>query len=343
MEINIDLVDDLIELFWIEIDKLKNNGFIFQTYDQWKIDAEKQIRAEIKRKMDNDEDVSKEKEKLLETNLEEKYRLDQVYIYSNLRQRIPESKKRKIKYSSIFNCPKKYQHGLNNLINKIKNGESLFPHLSRQIFNPKAQDGMLFDFGISHLHLGINPDVRLPLLVKGNKEILYCIINDDITYFLVIDDHGRWADIELMKIIKKDFPQLLNKWKLKNVLSLEKDINENERKTLRYYGISAPIEIDGNIYMSPGGGINTAGGSVFSVIKMQNYFRYYRNLQKQIYSILDSNMENLDDGYVRITNELNFKMIDYEKIVLKDEKYEIILNVNINNITKLVESIDLIK
>lgn len=341
MKFKLDLVNDLIGIIWNEIEKLRANDFKFITYEKWKNKEVKKNELNIKRKKDIGENTEKDEERLLEDNLKDKYRMDVVYIYANFIEKIPSDIKRKIIFSSQFNCPQKHEVGLKNLINKIENGLPLLPHLSRQIFYPNSQDGMLFDFGISHLHLGITPDKKRPLLVRGHNEIVYCIFKDKEVYFLVIDEHGRWADIDLLRLVKKEFPELINQWKLEGVLALERDISEKERMALRQAGINSPIEIDGKFYMSPGGGINTAGGSSFAVMKMNKQLKYYQSIEKQIIAILEKNNNELKEKYENLASELNFKMVDPQKILLKDEKNGLELVAKIDNDNYSIKSIEI--
>ncbi|MBA7552646.1 hypothetical protein ES705_45216 [subsurface metagenome] len=167
-------------------------------------------------------------------------------------------------------------------IDKVKKGEDLFPHLSRQIFNTKFLDGMLFDWGIQHFHLGLAPDKRRPKLIKGTKKVLYAIVKDDTFYILVIEDHGLWASKDLLRIVKNSFPEIIAPYKLEGILGMSPKYTEKEHLKLRNAGINTMNEIDGDFYMSPGGGINSARGSMQSTMRINQTRRWYRNAQKVI-------------------------------------------------------------
>lgn len=86
--------------------------------------------------------------------------------YFNLLERIPEQVPRKIYKCSSFKCPKKYQEALSILEDDIISGNSLFKYLSTNIFKASYSDGMQFDFGITHFHLGIKPHKKFSELVE---------------------------------------------------------------------------------------------------------------------------------------------------------------------------------
>ncbi len=145
------------------------------------------------------------------------------------------------------------------------------PHLSRRIFKPEEQDGMLFDFGIHHLHLGAVPDTKYPALIRGGDKILYCLVDEGAFYFLAIDNHGRWSDPGLLRIIKDSFPQKLEPYEVRGICGLAFDLPEKEREKFRKLGLNAMIELDGKFYAPPGGGITLAKTSAMSVMERNDH------------------------------------------------------------------------
>jgi len=303
MNVNLDLRNDFENAVLADIEAFKNNGFLFLEYDEWKNNQEQ------------------------EDNSENKYKQYLIYSYANLRQRIINAKPRKILFANNFSRLPDYEDGLKFLENKIINGEDLIPHLSRQIFNPNEQDGMLFDFGIYHLHLGTTPDTRYPFLIQGREKILYCLFDNDFAYFLVIDNHGRWNDLSLLRIIKNNFPQKLDTWEMKNVI-LTFNPTEQERLKLRKSGVNMPIELDGKFYISPGGGINTAGTSAMAVMEMNRYYRRYKRFEK----IIREHFANDNELETKFQiNSLNLSLQSFMPFVLTDNENRVTVELIISN------------
>lgn len=265
MKINIDLIKDFENAILSEIKGLKKNGFQFVTYEQWQNQNDKGTESESK----------------------SEYYKFLVDSFWNLKQRLIVAKPRKILYAKKFVRLPEYEDGLQQIEKEIINGDSLFPRLSRKIYNPDEQDGMLFDFGIYHLHLGTIPDSKYPYLVEGQTRILYCLFDNEFAYFLVIDKHGRWNDLDLLRIIKENFPKKLDNWEMKDTLFENLQISEQGRLQFRKNGINAPIELDGKFYMPPGGGFSLSGISFQSIRtfqKQESRLREIENILKDYFS-----------------------------------------------------------
>ncbi|MEI8202908.1 MAG: hypothetical protein WCH34_07850 [Bacteroidota bacterium] len=317
MKINLDLVKDFENAVLIDIEEFKKRDFKFLEFDVWKINKE-------------DKDIS-----------EDKFKRDLIYTYANLRQRMIDAKPRRILYAGNFERLSDYEDGLKFLENKIIRGESLIPHLSRQIFKPNEQDGMLFDFGIYHLHLGTTPDIKKSFLIQGREKILYCLFDNEFAYFLTVDKHGRWNDLDLLRIIRDSFPKKLESWEMKDVVGLTFNPTEEERLSLLKSGINTPIELDGKFYISPGGGINSAKTSAMAVMEMNRYYHRYRKIEKFIKNHFADNIEiesklNTDILNLSLQSFTPLVLIDIEKditieIVIKNDLVErLIINSNSN-------------
>jgi len=254
MIINLDLEKEFERFIFNEINNAKKMGFSFEDYNNWKkkekLKIKENIKQLIKLKVDHKDNI----DRLKEDNLKKAYERHLIYTYANLRERLIPQKPRKILYVNGFQRIPEYEEGLIFLEDKIKSGKDLLPHMSRNIFDTSSKDGLLYDFNIQHLHLGLKPSPKNPQLIEGRKKILYCVFDDENAYFLVIDNHGRWGDIELIRLIKNNFPHLIEPFEM-NVQKLSNHFTEVQRVKLRKAGINTPIEVDGKCYMSPGWGV----------------------------------------------------------------------------------------
>lgn len=78
---------------------------------------------------------------------------DTLHAYCSYVSRLVETRPRKIHKSDTFVCPEDVKNGLAWLESKIEIGESVNAHLNGATKKNKL-DGLLYDWGIQHLHLG---------------------------------------------------------------------------------------------------------------------------------------------------------------------------------------------
>jgi uncharacterized pyridoxamine 5'-phosphate oxidase family protein len=221
-----------------------------------------------------------------------------------------------------------YEDGLQQIEKEIINGDSLFPRLSRKIFKSDEQDGMLFDFGIYHLHLGTEQDKKYPQLIKGTRKVLFCLFDDEYAYFLVIDEHDKWANQELLRIIRDSFPHKFELWEIKDTLFENLPISEQGRLQFRKNGINTPIELDGKFYMPLGGGFTMLGSSfqaIINVQKKESRLREIENTLKEQFANKIELEQKLD------VPALSLSLQSLEPFVLMDNDNKISVEVEFNN------------
>ena len=257
-----------------------------------------------------------------------KYRKDIVYHYYQLLNKIPTRISRKIYKCTYFFCPPELVDGLKNLEEKIINGDDLLPYLSRQIIDPTYRDHMLYDFGIVHFHLGTKLSKDNPLLLKSTDELVYALIDNNLCYFITIDHHKKWNCVNLLSTLKKDFPQVLDKWKIKGEPIYK--IKNNEREILIKNGINTWLEIDGEYYMSPGMGVNTAGTSMLAVMNMNRNFHYYMNLQDSISQWIRKNINEVEKISGRKLLDMHLILQEIEPINIYEPNNNIYISI-VNN------------
>ncbi|TGL19735.1 hypothetical protein EHQ47_16700 [Leptospira bourretii] len=192
--------------------------------------------------------------------------------------------------------------------------------MSRGILKPTAQDGLLFEFGITHLHLGLEPDQKRPVLIKSTKEVVYCIFNDIEVYFLILAGHGLWADIALLELVQSEFPNLLKRWEYNGSSGFKKPLDPKKRLEFRKAGVNTLIEVNGKSYFPLGGGINSAGTSSQSIMKADQMFQHYKDIEAQLKNTIKENSQKIQEENKRAIPELNLKMTDPDKYFFIDSK-----------------------
>lgn len=154
-------------------------------------------------------------------------------------------------------------------------GEPLEEHFSERARNARSKDWLLSDWGIHHLHLHQNRD---------RDDLLYVCAEDDALYLIDIRGHVAMADVELLEIILRNWPALLEDWVAPWIRRREDDRSApsaEEIDRLRRGGVMTYVTLsDGKAYLPRGGGVTTAGGfSSLAVGRAHTLLKRVRALQ----------------------------------------------------------------
>jgi len=286
VDITINLYADWWRLVIAEIEVLQSWGFQFDDFETWK-----------KRELSSQELTSND------AAWRQKYEINLIYAYLDLEYRLIPAVPRAIKYAKNFRCPSQYRTAFQQIEGEIKTGVSLFPRLSRWIIKAEQQDGLLFDWGIHHLHLGLSPDPKHPGMVLGYDDVLFVKITDKTAYFLTFGNHKQWADVAILKIMHDSFPEFVKPFELKGIICPEPEMGKDERQKLRKAGSMTVTNLEGIPYISSGGGISTAGRSVSSTIKIQQVIHWYNEAETCIINhLLQIVMDSEDSRFKKLPN-----------------------------------------
>lgn len=139
---------------------------------------------------------------------------DVLHSYCSYSHRLIEKQPRIIHKADMFVCPDEVKEGLDWLESKIKQGKSLIPHLNTAIQKDKL-DGLLYDWGIHHLHLGLK--LETTGFVERTGPVLFAVFRPNDVYFVDVRDHEGWSDKELLEIINRNWPELLSIYRMTDV------------------------------------------------------------------------------------------------------------------------------
>ncbi|MEM4217102.1 MAG: hypothetical protein QXZ09_03680 [Candidatus Methanomethylicaceae archaeon] len=199
--------------------------------------------------------------------------------FINFRKRRIDPKPRKVFISKELQCHKEHLGAFMKLKEKIERGENLTPYLSKGIKRLESYDKLLNDWGIHHLHLGSVWETESEISRTG--PLLFAKVNEDAFYMIDIKEHGSWVDIDLIEIIHNNWPGLLSPFKMSGITG--PNISQETRKLLRQDNATTTIEVsDGAVYMPPGGGLTTAGSSLFDTIFHDQYRHALKECEKAI-------------------------------------------------------------
>jgi len=225
-------------------------------------------------------------------------RNEQIAIWHfDLKSRLITSRPRLIEKSSGFSCLAEFNAGLSFLENKILKGEDLTPHLSRKVSTDKNKnlffhDGLLNDWGIHHLHLGTNYDNRG--FIVGNNQVLFAKVTDCKIYFIDILTHSDWAKQKVIEILHSNWPELIDRYRIKGFTDLENPPTDENIESLRDAGgISLLKMSDGTLYAPPGGGIMTAKNSMKSIFNHDRHAKLFKKYEEGIKADIDKIIETV--------------------------------------------------
>lgn len=246
------------------------------------------------------------------------------YEFFNIQKKSVRPQKRVVYYSKEFTCPPEVEAGLKLLVRKFENGDDVSPHLSKDATSPSEFDGLLYDWGIYHFHLGKAIDSR-----KGRIErtgpVLFAKVDNENVYCINIYNHGKnvqqpWSKQEILKIIHKNWPQTIARWKLPDGIKLYPESilppTDTQYASMRNSGITTLIFVDKGIaYFSPGGGYMATGHSQ----EIMRHCQKIHNTLKLNELYVTDNIALLVKQIEKITGKpvghrLHFKLIEADNV-----------------------------
>jgi hypothetical protein len=201
--------------------------------------------------------------------------------FFNWRNRFVSARPRTVHFSAELRT--KNRPEVNGLVERIKSGDDLSPHLSTRVakvFTAATGSGrpglgsrrdldlLLNEWGIYHLHIS-TVDRGDGYVERGNDLLFSCFRRDE-AYLLDLLDHQAWTKESLVKIAVENWPNdglfsVLPNMTLKfPVITLEFPISDH-RKELRAAAVNTPVQLPTGLVFGPG--MSSAGTS--SMIERQ--------------------------------------------------------------------------
>ena len=236
---------------------------------------------------------------------------DFCHLYFNYQKRKIQMRPRTIQISKEFQCPPELQAGLASIKRKILQGEDLTPHLPLEICDLDYNDLLLNDWGIHHLHLGIQPHPTRPKFVERTGPVLFVKFENDTAYFLTVMEHGRghspWFKQELVKIIHKNWPEIISQYRL-NIKSTS-TFSDKEIRQSRRNRINTILTMDdGTTYIPIGRGYSSSGESI-DVVRICDFFAtILKDCEDVIRNNIDRIAEECENRGIRLTTNLKFRL-----------------------------------
>lgn len=195
--------------------------------------------------------------------------------YFNVRVRTIDACPRVVKFSKVYasTVPVGQEQAIDELLGKVKRGDDLRPHQSRKLVrkNLCANDGMLNDWGIHHLH----PDPA------GGEYVLMCHVTADALYAIGFWPHNNWTFKPIWDALIDSWPADFARYVAAGIVPLT--LSDDERANLRTYNANVLLDgPDGNVYFSMGGGLSSAGTNVAATAEYDKLFYLVQNIEEQV-------------------------------------------------------------
>lgn len=227
--------------------------------------------------------------------------------YFNLLHRKVPRRPRTVLFSKEFSCPPMYKKRLLKIKKVIEKGEDITPYLSRNLKKLDYNDFMLNDWGIFHLHLG--KKLESDGFVERTELLLYAIFDENHAYLINVMKHGEWANHVLIEIVHRNWPHIIERWKIKGITSSSLDTTAKQRIALRKSGAVSLVQMeDGTVYGPPGGGYAASRISIKAVISTDYVFNTLKRIEIHIKENIADYIKLIERHGKEVREELHFSL-----------------------------------
>lgn len=218
-----------------------------------------------------------------------------LYQYYNLERRIVSNHKRVIHKSRQFTCPEGYEEALSMLEQKVREGESLLPYMSEKWKMASYNDDLLNDWNLYHFHL--TKRFREDGTAKRSDYEIIAYVTETDMYFLQVYRHMMaYHKYELIEIMKDNWPDIIEQYRLKDVIELVNRPTEEEYRQLRKAHVSCFVQLeDKSVYGLIGGGYMSDGSSGAALRESD----YWLNLVRKVQDVIVANANVFSDAIGR--------------------------------------------
>lgn len=217
---------------------------------------------------------------------------------------------RQVYKAADFVCPPAHEAGLAHFEAKVTAGQTLRPHMSRATSKVDNRDGLLYDWGIHHFHLGTVQQADGYMQRTG--PLLYAVVRDEALYMISVVEHGAWTQQEVLRKVYANWPTLLAHSRMKGATAVERNFTDDEVAEMRKANISLALCVAPGVFISPPGGGMTASGHNLHVIRQADSIRdNFEYMQASIQQLsMPAIIEAATEGFFSKPN-LEFKFVEH--------------------------------
>jgi hypothetical protein len=220
---------------------------------------------------------------------------DVLIAYFDALRRRPSVRPRKIWIADDFVCPPESLVGWTQLQKKVTDGEDLRPHLSRGHASLSTLDGLLNEWSVHHLHLGIAFSSYNPSLIERSGPVLFTRITPDDFYAINVYQHGAWEQMSVLESLHRNWPDAIKSYRIQGIRG--EPLSEAQRRNLRNVNMqTATAAADGTVYMAIGGGVASSGNSAEAVRRADMLWSDAEQLQISVQEQFEKFLPALEAG-----------------------------------------------
>ena len=198
----------------------------------------------------------------------------------------------------------------------LVDGVNVNAFLSKNIRQGAGWDGLLWNYGMHHFHLGPGTDKHG--FVQRSRHLLFAIVAPMDAYFVDVRWHPEsggtgWVSQELLRIVHSNWPELLEASVLHGVSGDE--LTDEEMQELRRKNTNYAMNIDGKAIGPLLGGLAGDGSSVlctFSAGWLMNELRFHEEALRN---------EDVREGVAKDLRGKGFEVeptLEFELVLVED-------------------------
>jgi hypothetical protein len=160
-------------------------------------------------------------------------------------------------------------------------GRDVSPWLSDRVRARKDDpmaDLMFNDWQVSHFHLGnvFVSQSKVGPRPKGEL-LLFALVKANRVTFLDLHPHGAWTMQQILQVLLETSPQDI--LEMKGILRTQRGgLTDAEHLQARQAGMTAPIHLNGKVFMPPGLGVSLSGHATRLVLLFNNLSKQIRHI-----------------------------------------------------------------
>ena len=226
---------------------------------------------------------------------------DPMYLYQLYKCRLIQQRPRQVLVASDLEVSDEFVEPFTQIVNDIRNGESLQKYQTRLLKKLDKKDDLLSHWKIQHLHLG--SELEHDGYVKRTNELIFALFDNDIAYIIGLFYHGDWCEKDILEKLKNQWPSTMNKFV--GDTSSESELSPEEFKILRSKGVNALVRLsDGEDYFPPGFGVSVSNNPVEAVTNIDKIiFKFnqdFETIKMNIEHIISQDPENRSSDVITI-------------------------------------------
>ena len=202
-------------------------------------------------------------------------------------------------------------------------GKTVLPHLSKGVgdTDPKRPDGLLWDYGMHHLHLRRN--LNTDGFVERSDWLLFAIVADQDVYFVDVRRHAdperlQWVRQDLLSIVHRNWPELTESRLIRGVMGTE--ITDTQKFELRRKNMNTVHAIDGRAIAPLGYGTTADGHSALCRFLGHKLLHELEHQQQLLENSRNELAEVFVDHEMPEGSKMDFKLVCRSELNVSDEK-----------------------